>query len=155
MDVYELLDTLHIEYVLLQHKAVYTIEEAMQENIPGRIEGLECKNLFLKSKDRYYLYVLPGDEKADLKKLAAYLQEKRISFASAEELMECLKLDRGSVTPLGIINDTDNKVTLVLDKTLIDKRLLVHPNTNTATISIEYADLLRYAQATGHDSLIF
>lgn len=140
-EVYEVLKELNIDYEKLEHEPVYTVEEA--QNIEGKIQGVGCKNLFMKNKhDKYYLYMLKEDKKADLKNVAKILECGRLKFASEEELYELLKLKRGSVTPLGIIND-DSKVTIILDKELQDQRLLVHPNVNTATISILYEDLLK------------
>lgn len=148
-EIYEFLEKLNIDYEKLEHEPVYTVEEA--QNIKGKIQGIGCKNLFLKNKEcQYYLYMLREDKKADLKNVAKILECGRLSFASEDELYELLKLRKGSVTPLGIIND-DSKVTIILDKELQGQRLLVHPNVNTATISILYEDLLKvikYCQNT-------
>ena len=70
MDIYKLLNKLNIDYAEIEHKAVYTIEEALNENIHNRIEGIECKNLFLKSKTKYYLIFMKADKRADLKLIA-------------------------------------------------------------------------------------
>ena len=156
-NIYSLLEELGIEYRELKHNAVYTIAEAMAENIPGRIEGVECKNLFLKAGEsgHYYLYVLEGEKTADLKSLAKMLNEKKLKFASPEELKKILGLDLGSVTPLGVINDSQNVVTVVFDASLSGRKLLVHPNVNTATISADYEDLIRLIIHTGHSCLIY
>ncbi|MBR3168462.1 MAG: prolyl-tRNA synthetase associated domain-containing protein [Erysipelotrichaceae bacterium] len=153
--VYSLLAELGIRYEKLEHAPVYTIAEAMRENIPGRIEGTECKNLFLRSGDSYYLYVLEGDRNADLKALASFLNEKKLRFASAGELNGLLGLEAGSVTPLGVINDAAKRVTLVIDGSLRNRKLLVHPNVNTATIALMYEDLIRIAESTGHSCRVF
>lgn len=140
-EVYEMLERLNINYKKIEHKPVYTVEEA--QKIKSNIYGIGCKNLFLKSKShKYYLYVLREDKKADLKSLSEILQCGRLSFASEDELFECLKLKRGSVTPFGILND-DSKVTVILDKELKGEKILVHPNVNTATVSLGYEDLLK------------
>ncbi len=140
-EVCEFLERLNINYEKVEHKPVYTVEEA--QKIKDKIYGIGCKNLFLKSKShKYYLYVLREEKKADLKSLSEILQCGRISFASEEQLYECLKLKRGSVTPLGIIND-NSKVIVILDKELKGEKILVHPNVNTETVSIEYEDLLK------------
>lgn len=150
MQVYKLLNKLNIEYIELEHKAVYTIEEALKENIPSKIEGIECKNLFVKSKSNYYLIFIDASKRANLKEIATKLNETKLSFASEEELKEILNLEVGSVTPLGIINDKENKVTLLLDKTLENNKVLMHPNVNTKTISIEYKDLIKIIDYTNH-----
>lgn len=151
MNVYELLEKLNIEYREVEHKAVYTIEEALQENIPGRIKGIECKNLFVKGKKKFYLIFLEASKRANLKELALAVQESKLSFASEIELKQILGLDIGSVTPLGIINDINNEVTLLLDKELVSSMVLVHPNVNTKTISLGFEDLLKIIDYTNHN----
>ena len=155
MEIYNVLDKLNIKYEELTHKAVYTIEEALEENIPSRIDGIECKNLFVKSKTTYYLIFIRADKRADLKKLAQLLQAEKLTFAKEEELKNILELDTGSVTPLGIINDKKNIVTLLIDKELEDKKVLVHPNINTKTLSIEFNDLLKFIEYTNHKYIFF
>lgn len=154
MDIFEILNNLKIKYQLLEHKPVYTVEEAKQ--LENMIEGLGCKNLFLKDKHHnYYLYVLAEDKKANLKELATFLNTPKLSFASSEELKEILNLAPGSVTPLSIIYDKENKCTIILDKDIENKKILVHPNTNTKTISIEYNDLIRVINYTNHNYVIY
>lgn len=80
--------------------------------------------------------------------------KKDYHLEKEEELNEILKLTKGSVTPLGIINDKDNLVTILLDKDLIDKRILVHPNVNTKTISLEYKDLIKIIEYANHNYII-
>ena len=153
--VYDVLKILNIEYEEIEHKAVYTIEEALEENIPSKINGIECKNLFVKNKNRYYLIFIESSKRANLKELSNLLNESKLSFASIEELKSILSLDMGSVTPMGIINDKDNMVTLVIDKDLKNNRVLVHPNVNTKTISIYYDDLIKYIEYLNHKYIVF
>lgn len=143
--VLDLLSKLKIEYGFLEHKPVYTVEEA--RDIDALIEGTGCKNLFLKDKsNHYFLYVLNCEKRADLKKLQKDIECGRLNFASEDDLYKYLKLTRGSVSPLGIINDEECDVTVVLDNELKEKRLLMHPNINTATVSIEYDDIIKFIQ---------
>ena len=86
----------------------------------------------------------------DLKELAEKISLTRFHFASAESLEEILNIILGSVTPLAIINDKENKVTVLLDKELKNKKILVHPNRNTATISIFYQDLIKLIESENH-----
>ena len=149
MSIEEKLKKLQIKYDIVEHPAVYTVEEAKQK-VP-KIEGIGCKNLFLKTKKKeYFLYTLPEDKKVDLKELAEKLSLTRFHFASAESLEDILNIIPGSVTPLAIINDNENKVTVVLDKELKNKKILVHPNRNTATISIFYQDLIKLIESENH-----
>lgn len=153
MTIYEILDELKISYEEISHKAVFTVEEA--NAIEEQINGVGCKNLFLTNKKgKYYIYVLEDRKQANLKELQIFLNEKRLSFGKEEELNEILKLTKGSVTPLGIINDKDNLVTILLDKDLIDKKILAHPNVNTKTMSLEYKDLIKIIEYTNHNYII-
>ena len=132
---------------------MFTVEEAnaMQE----QINGVGCKNLFLTNKKgKYYIYVLEDSKQANLKELQIFLNEKRLSYVKEEELNEILKLTKGSVTPLGIINDKDNLVSILLDKDLINKRILALPFVNTKTISLEYKDLIKIIEYTNHNYII-
>lgn len=153
MDIYEILTNLNISYQEQTHKAVYTVEEAKNEHIT--LPGKGCKNLFLKDKaHNYYLVVLEEDKRANLKELEKLLNTKNLRFASAEDLYKYLKLEPGSVTPLGIINDQETKVLLILDKDLIDQPILVHPNTNTKTLCLNYTDLIKIIDYTNHKYIL-
>ncbi len=150
MDIFEMLKKLNIEYDILKHQAVYTVEEAKQ--IKNMIPGEGCKNLFLTDKKgRYFLYVILEDKRADLNKLRKILKVSRLTFGNEEELMELVGLEKGSVTPLGIVNDKENKVVLLIDKDLVDKRILMHPNVNTMTVSMMYSDLVKIVEYCKHE----
>ncbi len=154
MNIYEVLEELKINYDEIEHPAVYTVEEA--NKLERMLEGVGCKNLFLTDKKgHYYLYILKDDKRADLKDLAFKLKVLKLTFGSEEDLNTLLGLSKGSVTPLGIINDKDNKVTLVIDKDLVDKKLLCHPNVNTKTISIEYKDLIKLIEYEKHNYIVY
>ena len=116
MDIYTILNKLNINYEEVNHKSVCTVQEAINLGISKMITGIECKNLFVKSKNNYYLILVKSSKRVNLKELSKLINETRLSFATIEELKEILNLDIGSVTPLSIINDKDNKVTLLLDK---------------------------------------
>ena len=152
MDIYKFLTQLGIDYQKINHQSVSTVEEAMFIN--EQIDGVGCKNLFLKSSDKqFFIYMMTVEKRADLKYIAKQIGSKRLSFASDEELVELLKLIPGSVTPLGIIND-NKRVKILIDRELRAQRLLIHPNINTATISITYDDLLLFINACGNEYLI-
>ena len=155
MDIYNILNELNIKYEQIEHKPVFTIEEALEEKIPDKINGIECKNLFVKNKDNYYLIFMEASKRANLKELAKLLNKSKLSFSNEKELKEILKLNIGSVTPIGIINDKNNLVVLLIDRDLKGKKVLVHPNTNTKTMSIEYEDLIRFIEYTNHKYIVF
>lgn len=155
MNIYDILKELDIRYEEIEHKAVYTIEEAMQEDIPSKIEGIECKNLFVKSKNKYYLIFIKAEKRAELKLVAELLNETRLSFASEKELKDILNLTIGSVTPFGLVNDRENLVTLLIDKELENQKVLVHPNVNIKTVSIQLSDLIKLVEYIKHQYILF
>ena len=150
MDLYEVLKKLNIEFKEIEHKAVFTIEQA--QGIKDKIEGLGCKNLFLTDKNgKYILLVLSENKKANIKQIEKIVNTSHLSFAKETELKKILQLEQGSVTPFGILNDNDNKVMIVIDKDLKGKKLLFHPNVNTKTISISYDDLIKFIEFEKHN----
>ena len=149
MTLEEKLKALNINYEKVEHPAVYTVEEA-KEKVP-KIDGVGCKNLFLRTqKKEAFLYTLPEDKQINLKSLSEELGVTRFHFATPETLEEVLGVIPGSVTPLAIVNDSKNLVTVVLDKELQGKKILVHPNRNTATIAIQYEDLIKFIKSEKH-----
>lgn len=154
-DVYNFLDSLNIKYEITNHPAVFTIEEA--NAIDKLHNGYGCKNLFLKDRkgSRYFLIVLSQDKRANLKDIQKKLESGPLTFASEEKLYTYLKLTKGSVTPLGILNDINHKVELVLDRDIINETHLgFHPNINTATIWISFTDLQKIIQECGNKTFI-
>ena len=152
--ILEFLDKLNIKYEIVEHEAVYTAEE--EQKIKKLIKGVGCKNLFLKgNNDKYYLYILDDNKKGNLKELEIFLDIKKLHFAKEEELKSILDLDKGGVTPLWIINDNNNLVTIIIDSNLKNKVLLMHPEVNTKTLAIRYQDLLKYIKYLNHDYIIF
>lgn len=155
MDLFKILDELEIKFQLLEHAAVYTVEESRRLKIFAKLAGQPCKNLFLRTKHgEFFLLVMPADKRADLKFVAGQLNLPRLSFAAEDELEKILSLHTGAVTPLGIINDAANKVRIIIDGDLRGKKLLLHPNTNTATIALDFDDLIKVILYTRHEFLI-
>lgn len=148
----ERLAQMGIEYQIVEHPAVYTIEEMQSLGLPEH--GHICKNLFLRDSKgkRHFLVTMEGDRRADLVQLAGLLDSTKLSFASAERLEKYLGLHKGEVTPLGIINDESHAVEVVLDKALWSHESVgVHPNDNTATVWISPADLERLVRENGNE----
>lgn len=145
--VYDILDSLKIKYSKYEHKAIYTIEEANQLDI--HIPGKHCKNLFLRNRkgDVHYLVIIHEAKQLNLKSLSIQIGSTSLSFASEERLNKYLGLKPGSVTPFGLINDTQKEVVVLIDKELTGKEnISFHPNINTSTISISFADFERFLQ---------
>ncbi len=155
MDIYDLLKELNIPFEEITHQAIYTVEEGKQIDREFKLDGIGCKNLFLKDhKDNFFLVVLEKDKEIKLNDLRKFLHVSNLHFADEKYLHELLGVIKGSVTPLGIINDKDNKVTIVIDDYLVNKKLLFHPLVNTKTINIEYKDLIKFIEHLNHQYLI-
>lgn len=140
--VFALLDSLHIDYSVMNHPAVFTIAEIDKLNLS--LNGHVCKNLFLRDSKgaRHFLVVMCKDKSANLKMIQEQLHCTRLSFASTERLSKYLQLNKGEVSPFGIINDNSRSVEVVLDNDLVGQdRLGFHPNDNTATVWISFDDI--------------
>ena len=143
--VYQVLENIDIKYTRHEHEALYTVEDAKKLNIC--LPGKQCKNLFLRNRkgDVHYLVILGEEKQADLKNLAIQIESTSLSFASEERLVNHLQVRPGSVTPFGLINDTENIVIVLIDRDLIGVDLInFHPNINTATLGISYEDFEKF-----------
>jgi Ala-tRNA(Pro) deacylase len=155
-NIYEALKELNIVYDVYDHPAVFTVEEA--DLVCGKIPGKQAKNLFLTNEkgDRHFLVTIAHDKRANLAMLAALFGEKRLRFASPERLQKYLGLMPGSVSPLGLINDTEKAVEFFIDRELVEQgKIYVHPNINTATLGISTGDFKKFLDFTGHDMKIW
>ncbi len=144
-EVYDILNSLEIEYVRYVHRPIYTVNEAKELDI--LIPGKKCKNLFLRNGkgDINYIVILDEEKRVNLKLLAKQIGSTRLSFASEERLFKNLRLTPGSVTPFGIINDVNRDVIVLIDRDLINEKLVnFHPNVNTVTIGISYIDFEKF-----------
>jgi Ala-tRNA(Pro) deacylase len=143
--VYATLDALGITYDKYTHPPVFTGEDAAEHW--AAIDGTKVKNLFLRNKkgDRHYLVILEVSRQADLRQLVKVVGDDRLSFGSPERLMATLGLTPGSVSPFGLLNDADGSVRVLLDQDLRGAdRLIFHPNINTASVVVSWADLERF-----------
>ena len=154
-EVYALLNDKGIPYEAVEHEAVFTMEEMERAGIDAH--GCICKNLFLRdAKGRqHYLVTVPDERRVDLKWLSAALSSSKLSFASAERLDTYPKLPQGSVSPLGILNDESRSVIFAADAALASLPAIgVHPNDNTATVFLSFADLRRIIEAHGNSVVL-
>ena len=145
------LESLEISFQLWRHPPVMTVEQA--KRLRGPIPACHVKNLLLRDKKRrLWLLTLPESRQVVLKSLRPLLGARGgPSFASPELMRQTLGVEPGSVTPLGALNDTDCRVTVVLDRTLLDcEQIAVHPLHNAATIALSPGDLLRFLESTAH-----
>jgi Ala-tRNA(Pro) deacylase len=149
--VYNVLESLGIPYERHEHPPVYTVDEA-DAHWAG-ISATHCKNLFFRNKkgNAHYLVIAEHRKRVDIKALASQLGEDRLSFASPERLAEYLSLEAGAVSPFGLIHDDRQAVRLVVDADLKrSETIAFHPNINTATIALSFADFERFVASTGH-----
>ena len=148
------LDELGIATNTIEHVPLRTVEEARQLRI--ELDGGQVKNLFLKDKKKkYWLLVALEDTIIDLKKTAKLLGTQKLSFASAEELHESLGIVPGAVSPFAVINDINNKVSVVLDERLVKVTPLnFHPLRNDRTTNITTKDFLKFLEIQNHAPII-
>lgn len=150
-ELYQVLDKLGISFDYHEHPPLNTIEEAIvhwKDFNSGR-----CKNIFFRNHkgNRHYLVVLEHLRQLDIHDLEKRLRQGKLTFASDSRLMKYLGVEPGSVSPFGLINDTENHVHLFIDEQLNDfERLAFHPNVNTASLVISKSDFLRFLEFTGN-----
>lgn len=148
--VYRWLDAHGIRYSHYSHEASPTIELAMRH---WRQDGSRhCKNLFFRNHkgDRHYLVCFDCEKSLAIHELEHRLHQGKLSFASPERMMRCLGLTPGSVSPFGLINDTEHRVHLFLDANLRRCDMLgFHPNDCRATVVISREEFERYLSAVG------
>jgi Ala-tRNA(Pro) deacylase len=146
--------SLGIQTETRDHAPAFTVDEA--RDLRGVIPGGHCKNLFLKDeKGAVWLIVCLEDARIDLKAAPAKIGSKRLTFGKPELLMELLGVEPGSVTPFGLINDTGNRITVILEERMMRENLLnYHPLSNDATTTIKAEDLLAFIRSCGHEPRI-
>lgn len=150
-NIFEKLNALEISFELVEHAPAFTMEEynALGFNPNDEI----CKNLFLRDYKgtRHMLVVLKGSKHADLQLIRSEVDSSKLSFASDERLAKFLDVKKGSVSPLGLLNDATGEVEVYFDEDLKDApRLGFHPNDNTATVFMAFSDVQKYIESTGH-----
>lgn len=151
-EVYDFIKSKNIWYEITEHKAVFNMDELSEIEIP--YPEYNAKNLFVRNdkKRNYYLITVKGNKRVDLKEFRNNNGTRPLSFASEQDLMSIMNLIAGSVTPLGLLNDKDLKVTFYLDKDFLnDKQIIgVHPNENTATLWLKVTDLIDIIKEHGN-----
>ena len=152
--LFSFLDSLGIEHHTIKHPAFFTVEDGRDWH--HKIPGVHCKNLFLKDKNGgLWLIVMQADKRADIGNTARRIGAPKLSFASPEILLEALGLTPGSVTPFALMNDTQNRVQVVLDEDMLaHDQVNYHPLHNEASTTLRSADLVTFIKATGHTPII-
>lgn len=140
---YAFLDSLKIEYTRVDHEPAMTMEACTA--IDGSLGTVMCKNLLLTNRQctAFYLLMLPGDKVFKTKDLSAQIGSSRLSFASGEHMVQLLDITPGSLSVLGLMNDRENKVQLLIDEELLSAETIgVHPCVNTSSLGLAMGDLL-------------
>ena len=151
---YDMLDELGIQYERVDHEAAETMEAcaAIDEVL---YPAVICKNLFLcnTQKTMFYLLMIREDKKFKTKEISSQINSARLSFAPAEYMEEYLDITPGSVSVLGLMNDKDKKVRLlVYEDVLAAEYVGCHPCINTSSLRIRCEDVFeKFVPATGHD----
>lgn len=140
--VYDFLDNLGIDYFRTDHEPAENMEvcKAIDEVLGAKI----CKNLFLcnRQKTVFYLLLMPGDKPFKTKELSSQINSARLSFATEDKMLEYLDIKPGAVSVMGLINDKDNAVRLLIDEDVLkDEYIGCHPCVNTSSIKIKTKDL--------------
>ena len=149
---YDLLDKLAIPYSRMDHTATATMEDC--HDIDTRLDIAICKNLFLcnAQKTDFYLLMMPGEKKFKTAVLSKQIGSARLSFAGPEFMEEFLDITPGSVSVLGLMNDTEHRVQLLIDEDVLSSEFVgCHPCINTSSIRFRTSDLMeKVIPAMGH-----
>lgn len=151
--VYDLLDQLHIEYDRIDHEPAMHMDVC--EEIDKELGAAICKNLFLcnRQKTDFYLLLIPGDKVFKTKDLSAQIGSARLSFGTPDYMEEFLDVTPGSVSVLGLMNDTDNRVRLLVDSDILKEEYFgCHPCINTSSLRLKTRDIFEtFLAAVNHD----
>ena len=154
--VYDFLDNIGVSYQRVDHEPAMTMEACVE--IDKVMGTAMCKNLLLcnRQKTDFYLLLMPGDKVFQTKELSAQLGVSRLSFAPAEPMEEFLDITPGSLSVLGLMNDKNKCVRLIIDKPVLEDEFIgVHPCINTSSLKLKTEDLInKIIPATGHEPTI-
>lgn len=154
--VYDWLDRLGIEYERTDHEEANTMEACNE--IDRVLNTIICKNLFLcnRQETQFYLLMMPGDKPFKTKDLSAQIQSARLSFGKPEYMEEFLHIKPGAVSIMGLMNDTANRVQLLIDKPVIESEYIgCHPCVSTSSLKLKTEDVLnKFLPAVNHKPII-
>lgn len=154
--VYDFLDKLDIEYERTDHEEANTMEKCNE--IDKILDTIICKNLFLcnRQQTEFYLLMMPGDKPFKTKYITKQLGCSRLSFAPSEKMLEYLDIKPGAVSIMGLMNDKDNKIQLVIDKPVVESETLgCHPCVCTSSLKFKTKDIIeKFLPAVHHEPII-
>ena len=150
--VKEYLNSIGIEFKIVEHEPAYTTEEA-DKYIEGH-DGVRTKTMFIcnKKKTNYYMIIMDDSKRLDINKFKEIVSEKQMKMASEEALKEKLGIEPGMVSPFGLLNNDEKDVKIYMDKEIIIEEIMTfHPNDNTKTLFITTKDLFKYLENIGYE----
>lgn len=154
--VYDLLDELEIAFERTDHEEANTMEACNE--IDQVLDVIICKNLFLcnRQKTKFYLLMMPGEKPFKTKELSKQINSARLSFADAEAMEEYLHIRPGAVSIMGLMNDVDNHVQLLVDREVAESEMLgCHPCVSTSSLKMKTRDVFeRFLPAVHHEPII-
>ena len=149
---YDFLDSLGIKYNRTDHVAATTMEACNE--IDAVLGVVICKNLFLcnRQKTKFYLLMMPGDKKFKTKELSSQINSARLSFAGPEDMLKYLDIEPGAVSVMGLMNDKECKVQLLIDEDVLEGEYIgCHPCVCTSSLKMRTDDVVKkFIPATGH-----
>jgi Ala-tRNA(Pro) deacylase len=152
--VYELLDSLNIQYDRVDHEPAETMEACAKVDEVLK-PAVICKNLFLcnAQKTSFYLLMIKEDKKFKTKEISKQINSARLSFASPEYMEQYLDIKPGAVSVMGLMNDTQNHVRLLIDEDVLQEEYFgCHPCVNTSSLRLKMGDVLgKFLAAVHHD----
>ena len=151
--VYDLLDSLEVSYQRVDHEAAMTMEACAA--IDQVLDATICKNLLLcnRQNTEFYLLMIVGDKTFKTKELSHQIGSSRLSFAGAEYMEKFLDITPGSLSVMGLMNDKENRVRLLVDRDVVTGEFIgFHPCINTSSLRLRTADLMeKIIPAMGHE----
>ena len=154
--VYDFLDKLSVTYQRVDHEAAMTMEACEEIDRTLGDDTAICKNLFLcnRQKTDFYLLLIPGDKVFKTKELSKQIGSARLSFAGAEYMEKYLDITPGSVSIMGLMNDKDNAVRLLVDEDLLKEEWIgCHPCVNTSSIRVKTKDMFDTVMKAMHHEM--
>ena len=154
--VYDLLDSLGIEYERTDHEEANTMEACNE--IDKVLDVIICKNLFLcnRQETQFYLLMMPGGKPFKTKDISKQIGSARLSFGKPEFMEEYLDIKPGAVSIMGLMNDKEHHVQLLIDKPVLESKYLgCHPCVSTSSLKMKTKDVLeRFLPAVGHEPIV-
>ena len=151
--VYDFLDSLNIPYQRVDHEALMTIEAC--KDVDKILDAVICKNLFLcnRQETNFYLLLLPGDKKFKTKEVSSQLGVARLSFGNETYMEKYLDITPGSVSVLGLMNDKEHQVQLLVDEDVLNAEYVgCHPCVNTSSLRLKTSDIFNtFLKEVSHD----